>query len=242
MKNLRAVGFDINAIDYEGETALDFAETTNDSHAKDLLVKCGATKRGRFLPGSSMFARALNSLRTDTDWGKKNAEQWFCEALDNGLDPNETFSTFPVGGDTRQGRYYMLEMGDNDYMIVRKDETSIHLQGDRLTCDFIYALYETTTLLEALYAGSSMIVEKCLSKGIRSDVMIRVKYDEVLTEVGGNPQDESPVKLVLPKERPQPCSLRHFIYYFNGRNEFPNSKLADRVLKYFSDNPTHSNG
>ena len=242
LKNLKAVGFDINAIDYEGETALDFAETMNDSHAKDLLVKCGATKRGRFLPGSSMFARALNSLCTGTDWGKQKAEQWFCEALENGLDPNETFITFPVEGETRRGRFYRFEFSDNDSIILPEDDTSFPL-SDRLTYDFIYAFYETTMLLEALYAGSSVIVEKCLSKGIRPDVVIRVKYgNEVLTEVGGEPTDESPAKLVLPKERPQPYSLRYFIYYFNERNQFPNSKLADRVLKYFSDNPTQSNG
>lgn len=241
LKNLRAGGFDINAIDYEGETALDFAETMNDSHAKELLVECGATKRGRFLPGSSMFARALNSLRTGADWGKKKAEQWICEALDNGLDPNETFITFPEEGETRQGRFYMVEISPNDSIIVPEDDTLLSY-GDRLTYDFIYAFYETTMLLEALYAGSSEIVEKCLSKGIRSDVEIRVKYgNEVLTE-SGKFIDVSPAKLVLSKERPQPYLLINFIHYFNERNEFPNRKLADRVLKYFSENTTKSNG
>jgi hypothetical protein len=226
--NLVGMGLDINAVDYDGETALDFAEQSGDSNAQAILANYGANKHGRYLIGSAMIDRALYSLRTDYYWGRKRAEKVLIEALDRGLDPNEVFLT-GQGFESKGTIINAIDWpGDEDYYEWRESNYASY--------EFKNIRHTTTVLLEALYVGSSSVIDKCISVGIFPDVEISARYGSTLRKkcVKGKIEEESTTELVVPEEWTKMKPIEAFIISAKNRNEFPNNELAQKVLKSFS--------
>ncbi len=223
--------FDIDALDCNCETALDFAEEVNDVRAKELLIAYGAKKRGRFLVNSQRFLTALVSLMTDQYWGKQKAEEFLIEALDNGLSPNDKIS-LGVEGLTKCG------MITQEVPIPKGKEPMDEfdwLRENYKQNEFANTRYESTVLLEALYAGSKPIVEKCLAAGISPDVEIKAKYGSIFREEirDGEVVEKHDEELNVPDTSRKRMSIDKFIRSADARLEFPDRGLAWMVEKYF---------
>ena len=228
--------FDIDAIDCAGETALDFAEEAKDTSAKELLVACGAKKRGRFLVNSNRFWIALASLVTDGYLGRQEGERVLLESLDNGLSANDKF-TWGSDGVVKRGTITeempvpvdKEPMEEWEYYEWKNENYKQH--------EFASTRYESTVLLEALYAGSTPIVEKCLVAGISPKVEIRTKYGSVLREmtIEGKVIESHDDELVVPDAWRKSKPIGAFIRSANARNEFPDKDLAAKVIKYLSE-------
>ena len=228
--------FDIDAVDYNCETALDFAEEVNDIRAKELLVAYGAKKRGRFLVDSNRFWIALASFVKDEYLGEQEGERALLESLDNGLTPNDKFSwgsegmvkrgtiteEMPVPADKEP-------MEEWEYYEWKRENYKQH--------EFASTRYESTVLLEALYVGSAPIVEKCLVAGISPTVEIRVKYGSILREktIDGKVIENHDDELVVPDTWRKSKPIAAFIRSANARNEFPDKELVAKVIKYFDE-------
>jgi hypothetical protein len=229
VENLSSL-FDINAVDYDGETALDFAEQSGDSKAQAILADYGANKRGRYLIGSAMIDRALYSLRTNHYWGRQRAEKVLIEALDRGLDPNETFRVGWSQGFESKGT--ILDAidwpGDEDFYEWRESNYASY--------EFKNIRHTTTVLLEALYSGGGSVVDRCISIGICPDVEILARYGSILRKkcVRGKIEEESTAELVVPEEWTKMMPIEAFIRSAENRSEFPDNELARKVLKSFS--------
>lgn len=224
---------DVNAVDCDGETALDFAEQSDDSRARDILTACGANIRGRYLIGSAMIDRALYSLRTGQYWGRKSAENVLIEALSNGLNPNATFQVGLSQGFVATGTIIKdinfpgsFECQEDYYEWSDLNHESYEFKNIRHT---------TTVLLEALYAGSSNVVDKCISIGIRSDVEILARYGSILRKkcIKGETEEVNTAELVVPEEWAKTTTIESFIRSAAGRKEFPNDELVQKGSQKF---------
>lgn len=223
--------FDIDALDCNCETALDFAEEINDIRAKELLEACGAKKRGRFLVKSDSFGIALASLMTNQYWGKQKAEEFLVEALDKGLSPNDKFS-LGVDGRTEPGTInepIPIPEGEDQY-----DDFGLQREHYK-KYQSANTIYESTVLLEALYVGNKPIVEKCLAAGVDPNVEIEAKCDSVFREriLDGKVVEKNDEELNVPDTWRMRRSIDEFIRAANARNEFPDKDLARKVIIYF---------
>ena len=227
--------FDIDAIDYTGETALDFAEEANDKRAQELLVTCGAKKRGRFLVTSDRFLVALVSLETDQYLGRQEAERILLEALDNGLSASDKFSCGGRDGWAKSGGFRnnipLPEEPMDDYEYYEWEKRNY------VSYAFENTRYESTVLLEALYVGNRPIVEKCLVAGVDPNVEIRAKYGSVLQEklIDGKTVEKHDEELEVSDDLRKSNPIDEFIRFANARNEFPDKDLAMKVIKYFDE-------
>ena len=222
--------FDIDAIDYQCETALDFAEEANDVQAKELLIACGAKKRGRFLVNSNRFWTALTSFVKDQCLGRQEAEKMLMESLDKGLSPNDRFSLGPDGL-VKPGS--IIIPADHDPMEAW--ETYQWEEENFTRYEFETTRYESTIMLEALYIGNKPIVEKCLVIGISPDLEIKTKYGSILREklIDGKVVEKNEDKLIVSDTWRKAESIDAFIRSANERNEFPDKGLVTKVIKYF---------
>lgn len=97
IKRLHDLGVDINSTDMNGETALDFAESVGEKETVEILVRSGATLRGRYSAKSHHMKSLLRHAAKNGEFS--DAEKNFIkEALANGLDVNADidFSLSPL--------------------------------------------------------------------------------------------------------------------------------------------------
>ena len=97
IERLHDLGVDINSTDMNGETALDFAESVGERETVEILVKSGATLRGRYSAKSHHMKSLLCHAAKNGEFSD-DEKNFIKEALANGLDVNADidFSLSPL--------------------------------------------------------------------------------------------------------------------------------------------------
>ncbi len=166
IKQLCRSSFDIDACDCKGETALDFAERAKENSAKELLVSCGAKRRGRYEPYSdSIFSIICDPKGYFSDQNRIESNSFLHEALEHGLDPNFEFSYGSVNSvlDYREAAWSEWE---NQFDVDGLPSCrGIKYEYRRRRCT-------TTLLLEALYAGNEDLVRDCFKHGANAEIKV----------------------------------------------------------------------
>lgn len=184
---LKQRGFDINATDGTGSTALDFAiEVAEDSSVIDLLKKFGGERRIYRMESDKMW-----HVMSEIQYGNISDEsyQFIKESFENGTSPNE-----------------VVKCEDEDFENEWNDlQEEVDLEGGQKYDDFGRAIYDsktyrrgwrrysTTLLLEAMFSGDRKLVELCLDHGGSLEPIVRMGYDEKLVREdfassGGEPK------------------------------------------------------
>lgn len=153
---------DIDAVDRDGETALDFAIEAGDKEVENRLRRAGARRRGVFAINSKHVRAFLRDPETEfaTDGGK-----FIMEAIDEGLDPlaETDFGTDENGSPVERVR----ELWDN--CEAEKDAWNKSPISKYKYC-------KTSILQEAIIIKKRVLVEKCLESLSQQDRHIPEKY------------------------------------------------------------------
>ena len=147
LKSLRA-SMDIDAVDRDGETALDFALEAGDRDVAERLRRFGAKRRGIYLHTSKRIRAFSRNPEAE------GQIKFVMTALDKGLDPlaEISFGTDETGKDVEQGR----RLWDN----TAADSDPWDSDRDPIV-DYTYT--RTSVLKEAIFTKNRPLVEKCLS-------------------------------------------------------------------------------
>ena len=139
---------DINAVDRDGETALDFAIEAGDKEVKKRLERTGAKHRGIYALNSKRVRAFLRD--PDTEFGVDDGK-FILEAIDEGLDPlaETDFGLDENGAPVERKR----ELWDNDK--AAKDPWDKSPMSE-------YTYSKTSVLREAILIKKRVLVEKCL--------------------------------------------------------------------------------
>ena len=167
LKSLRA-SMDIDAVDRDGETALDFALETGDKDVAERLRRFGAKRRGIYLHTSKRMRAFFRNPKAEEQI------KFVMTALDKGLDPlaEVSFGMDETGKDVERVRQLWDNMAaDPDPWDSDKDPV----------VSYTYA--RTSVLKEAILTKKRPLVEKCLSilskngRGVPSEyVELACKY------------------------------------------------------------------
>ena len=165
--------FDIDASDSKGETALDFAERAKENSAKELLVKCGAKRRGRYEPYSdSIFSIICNPKGYFSDDNRNETNSFLHEALENGLNPDFEFCYGSVNG---AGDYREATWSEWEDQLDEDGFPSCN--GKKFDCR--RRRQTTTLLLEALYAGNEGLMRDCFEHGANLGIKVLCAFNRL---------------------------------------------------------------
>lgn len=169
---LKQRGFDINATDGTGSTALDFAmEVGEDSSVTDLLRKFGGERR-IYRMGSDKMRQVMCEILG----GNISAEsyQFIKEAFENGVSPNEVVE-FRKCDDVQKTWKRSVDVYNDP-----SEEAEPWGSHDSKTYLCGWRRYSTTLMLEAMFSGDQELVELCLDHGGTLEPIVRMGYDEKL--------------------------------------------------------------
>jgi len=196
LKQLVDSGFDVNATDPKGMTALDFAiYVAHDDVAARVLQSVGANRRGLYEIGSDKLQDAFRDLFYRC--AEPAAKNLFVLALQNGLDPNETFRMedefcywYHASRLDNIGTGKEIPLGEDE----PPDFDGRHLIDTKTVFDQVrYALqlriYSMTPYLVALASGDGELISLCEEKGADPNVQVlvsgRQRVQEELFEASG---------------------------------------------------------
>ena len=149
LRSLRA-SMDIDAVDRDGETALDFALEAGDKDVAERLRKFGAKRRGIYSHTSKRMRAFFRN--PEADW-QLDGGKFVMTALDEGLDPlaEVSFGTDETGMDVERVR----KLWDN----TAADPDPWNIDRDPWV---LYPYTRTSVLKEAILAKNRPLVEKSL--------------------------------------------------------------------------------
>ena len=158
-RSLRA-SMDIDAVDRDGETALDFALETGDKDVAERLRRFGAKRRGIY----SHTSKRMRAFFRDPEgeW-QKDGGKFVMTALDRGLDPlaEISFGTDETGKDVERVR----KLWDN----TAADPDPWNSDREPWVC---FSYTRTSVLKEAIFTRNRSLVEKSLRilKGLGKEI------------------------------------------------------------------------
>lgn len=159
---LKQRGFDINATDVTGATALDFAiEVDEDSAVIDLLKKFGGERRV-YRIGSEKMRDAIKEIGYGTI--SKETRQFIKESFENGTTPNEVV------------KFRECDAPGRDW----NDQGNIDDQSKQESYKCGYRRYSSTLMLEAMFSGDQDLVKLCLDHGGALEAVVSICYCEKL--------------------------------------------------------------
>ena len=170
LRSLRA-SMNIEAVDRDGETALDFALETGDKDVAERLRRFGAKRRGIYSHTSKRMRAFFRD--PEAEW-QKDGGKFVMTALDEGLDPLAEIS---FGTDeTGKGVERVRKLWDN----TAADPDPWNSDRDPWVC---YSYTRTSVLKEAIFTKNRPLVKKSLEilkslgRGIPSEyVSLALKY------------------------------------------------------------------
>lgn len=166
LKSLRA-SMDIDAVDRDGETALDFALETGDKDVAERLRKFGAKRRGIYLHTSKRMRAYFRNPESEEQI------KFVMSALDKGLDPlaEISFGTDETGKDVERVR----QLWDN----MAADPDPWDSDKDPIVT---YTYTRTSVLKEAILIRNRPLVEKCLKILEKNNREIPSEYVSIACE------------------------------------------------------------
>ena len=159
---------DINAVDRDGETALDFAIEVGDKEVEKRLRRAGATRRGIYSLNSKRVRAFLRDPEAEfaADGGK-----FIMTALDSGLEPlsKTSFGIDENGDPVKRKR----ELWDNDK--AKEDPWNRSPNNE-------YVYGDTSVLKESILTKKRILVEKCLEVLKRASRAVPEEYIKLASQ------------------------------------------------------------